>query len=453
MHDLTQGSIYRHLIQMSVPMMIGMFVQGLYLFVDLYFIAGLGAATVAAVSAASTLMFVSLALSQMLNIGTVSLIARATGAGDHLQANILFRQCMLISITLTVATLGFGYVGIDHYMQLVSQDPAVIQAGREFLQWYLPGLALTYVSTAIGAALRAVGVVKPTMLVQLGTVLINILLAPVLIAGWGTGIAMGAAGAGLASTLAIAIGVAMLWLYFRKSDHQVLDTSAGWRIDLPVWRRIIGIGFPAGAEYGLMFIFSSLVYVLIKDLGTDVQAAFGIGMRIMQAISLPAIALSAAIPAIAGQNLGAKHYDRVRLTFVAALQMTVVLMAVSMLANQLAAEPLMALFSHNSAVIAAGVLFIHIISWNYLTSSIVFCCSGMFQALGNTWPSLISSASRLLLFSAAAVWFSHQPGFRAEHVWVCSALSVLVQACISAWFLRREYRLRLPLAAPTMVGS
>src|SRR5574343_109638 len=120
MHDLTQGSIYRHLIQMSVPMMIGMFVQGLYLFVDLYFIAGLGAATVAAVSAASTLMFVSLALSQMLNIGTVSLIARATGAGDHLQANILFRQCMLISIGLTLGTLLAGYLGADHYMQLIS---------------------------------------------------------------------------------------------------------------------------------------------------------------------------------------------------------------------------------------------------------------------------------------------------------------------------------------------
>lgn len=446
MHDLTQGSIYRHLIKMAVPMMIGMLVQSVYLFVDLYFISALGPATIAAVSSASTLMFVSLALSQMLNIGTVSLIARATGAGDHLQANLLFRQCMLLSAALTLLTLLAGYIGTEHYMQLVSQDAAVISAGREFLHWYLPGLALTYVSTAIGAALRAVGVVKPTMMVQLFTVLLNILLAPILIAGWGTGMALGAAGAGLASTLSIAAGVVVLWVYFHKSNHQVLDTSAGWRLELGQWQRIIGIGFPAGAEYGLMFIFSSLVYVLIKDLGTDVQAAFGIGMRIMQAISLPAIALSAAIPAIAGQNIGAKQFERARLTFVAALKLTLVVMGLSMVANQLAAEPLMALFSQDAAVIAAGALFIHIISWNYLTSSLIFCCSGMFQALGNTWPSLISSVIRLALFTVTAVWCSRQAGFTAEQVWWCSIVSVLVQACVSTWFLRREYRLRLPPA-------
>ncbi|HAT40430.1 MAG TPA: MATE family efflux transporter [Rheinheimera sp.] len=444
MHDLTQGSISRHLIKMSVPMMIGMFVQGLYLFVDMYFIAALGAATVAAVSAASTLMFVALALSQMLNIGTVSLIARATGAGDHQQANILFRQCMLMGVGLTLGTLLAGYLGADHYMQLISQDPAVIAAGREFLHWYLPGLALTYVSTAIGAALRAVGVVKPTMIVQLLTVLINIILAPVLIAGWGTGLALGAAGAGLASTISIAIGVLFLWVYFHKSEHQVLDTSDGWRLELAQWRRIMAIGFPAGAEFALMFVFSSLVYFVIQDLGTDVQAGFGIGMRIMQAISLPAIALSAAIPAIAGQNLGAGHIDRVRLTFRKALQMTVLLMGLSMIANQLAAAPLVALFTTDAGVIAAGVLFIQIVSWNYLTSSVVFCCSGMFQTLGNTWPSLISSAVRFGIFAVVVLYLHSQPGFSAHDVWITSALSVLVQAALSYWFLRREYRLRLP---------
>ncbi|WP_430456458.1 MATE family efflux transporter [Rheinheimera sp.] len=444
MTDLTQGSVSRHLINMATPMMIGMLVQGLYLFVDMYFVASIGPAAVAAVGAGSALMFLVLALTQMLSVGTVSLIARATGAGDHVYANQVFRQSMLLAGSLTALTLLAGVLLQDFYLQTVSTDPAVRQAGAEFLQWYLPGLALAFVSTAIGSALRAVGVVKPAMVIQLLTVLLNLILAPVLISGWGTGWALGVAGAGLASTLASAAGLVMLWQYFRRCQHQVLDTSAGWSLQLPVWRRLLAIGLPAGGEYALMFLFTAFVYWVIRDLGTDVQAAFGIGMRIIQAVSLPVVALSFAIPAIAGQNLGAGLLLRVHQTMRAALMLSVGLMLLIFLFSQLEAESLMRWFTQDAAVVLAGVVFIKIISWNYLTSAVVLTCSGMFQALGNTWPSLLSSAVRLVLFVGPVLWLSQQPAFTPTQVWWCSALSVLVQGLLSfsllQWQLKKMHQ-------------
>lgn len=440
MTDLTQGSVRRHLIQMATPMMIGMLVQGLYLFVDMYFVASIGPAAVAAVGAGSALMFLVLALTQMLSVGTVSLIARATGAADHDYANQVFRQSMLLAASLTVVTLLAGFVLQDVYLQTVSTDAAVRQAGAEFLQWYLPGLALAFVSTAIGSALRAVGVVKPAMVVQLLTVLLNLILAPVLISGWGTGLPLGVAGAGLASTLASAVGVVMLWVYFRRCQHQVLDTTAGWSLQLPVWRRLLAIGLPAGGEYALMFLFTAFVYWVIRDLGTDVQAAFGIGMRIIQAVSLPVVALSFAIPAIAGQNLGAGLHARVHQTMHAALQLSFGLMLLIFLFSQFEAETLMRWFTADTAVVLAGVVFIKIISWNYLTSALVLTCSGMFQALGNTWPSLLSSAVRLLLFILPVLWLSQQPTFTPTQVWWCSALSVLVQGLLSFSLLQWQLK-------------
>lgn len=440
MTDLTQGSVRRHLIQMATPMMIGMLVQGLYLFVDMYFVASIGPAAVAAVGAGSALMFLVLALTQMLSVGTVSLIARATGAADHDYANQVFRQSMLLAASLTVVTLLAGFVLQDVYLQTVSTDAAVRQAGAEFLQWYLPGLALAFVSTAIGSALRAVGVVKPAMVVQLLTVLLNLILAPVLISGWGTGLPLGVAGAGLASTLASAVGVVMLWVYFRRCQHQVLDTNAGWSLQLPVWRRLLAIGLPAGGEYALMFLFTAFVYWVIRDLGTDVQAAFGIGMRIIQAVSLPVVALSFAIPAIAGQNLGAGLHARVHQTMHAALQLSFGLMLLIFLFSQFEAETLMRWFTADTAVVLAGVVFIKIISWNYLTSALVLTCSGMFQALGNTWPSLLSSAVRLLLFILPVLWLSQQPTFTPTQVWWCSALSVLVQGLLSFSLLQWQLK-------------
>ncbi len=440
MTDLTQGSVRRHLVNMATPMMIGMLVQGLYLFVDMYFVASIGPEAVAAVGAGSALMFLVLALTQMLSVGTVSLIARATGAADHAYANQVFRQSMLLAGFLTVLTLLAGFLLQDFYLQTVSTDAAVRQAGAEFLQWYLPGLALAFVSTAIGSALRAVGVVKPAMAVQLLTVLLNLILAPVLISGWGTGLALGVAGAGIASMLAASAGVLMLWVYFRRCQHQVLDTSAGWSLQLPVWRRLLAIGLPAGGEYALMFIFTAFVYWVIRDLGTDVQAAFGIGMRIIQAVSLPVVALSFAIPAIAGQNLGAGLHDRVHQTMHAALQLSMGLMLLIFLFSQFEAETLMRWFTADAAVVLAGVVFIKIISWNYLTSALVLTCSGMFQALGNTWPSLLSSAVRLTLFILPVLWLSQQAAFTPLQVWWCSAFSVLVQGILSFSLLQRQLK-------------
>ncbi len=448
MTDLTQGSVRRHLVNMATPMMIGMLVQGLYLFVDMYFVASIGPAAVAAVGAGSALMFLVLALTQMLSVGTVSLIARATGAADHAYANQVFRQSMLLAGFLTALTLLAGFLLQDFYLQTVSTDAAVREAGAEFLQWYLPGLALAFVSTAIGSALRAVGVVKPAMAVQLLTVLLNLMLAPVLISGWGTGLALGVAGAGLASTLASAVGVLLLWVYFRRCQHQVLDTSAGWSLQLPVWRRLLAIGLPAGGEYALMFLFTAFVYWVIRDLGTEVQAAFGIGMRIIQAVSLPVVALSFAIPAIAGQNLGAGLHARVHQTMHAALQLSFGLMLLIFLFSQFEAEMLMRWFTADAAVVLAGVVFIKIISWNYLTSAVVLTCSGMFQALGNTWPSLVSSAVRLALFVMPVLWLSQQPAFTPTQVWWCSALSVLVQGLLSFSLLQWQLK-KMPTPALT----
>ncbi|MGH6877886.1 MAG: MATE family efflux transporter, partial [Rhizomicrobium sp.] len=91
---------------------------------------------------------------------------------------------------------------------------------------------------------------------------------------------------------------------------------------------------------------------------------------------------------------------------------------------------------------------LRIISWNFIAAGIIFSCSGLFQALGNTWPSLISSGSRLLTFVPVAVWLPLQPIFHIETLWYVSAASVAFQAMISLLLIRREFRRRMPMPAP-----
>jgi len=443
MHDLTQGSITQHLIKMAVPIAVGMLFQTLYFLVDLYFVAHIGDAAIAGVSAAGNLTFVVMALTQVLGVGTVTLIAQAAGRKDHDDANLVFNQSLLIASLCAAVTVVGGFLSIGPYMRTLGADAATTAAGIDYLSWYLPGLALQFAVISMGSALRGTGIAKPTMLVQMLTVVLNAILAPVLIAGWGTGKPLGVAGAGLATTISIAFGVVLLALYFARLEKFVGFEARLWAPRVDTWRRILAIGLPAGGEFALMFVYMAVIYTLIRDFGATAQAGFGIGSRVMQAIFLPAIAIAFAASPVAGQNVGAGLFDRVRATFRAATIIGSVLMIVLTLICQIKPEWFVRGFTHDEAVVAVAAEFLRYISWNFVASCIVFTCSGMFQALGNTVPALMSSASRFFTFALPAVWLSRQPGFQLHHVWLVSMASVALQAVFSLWLLRRQFQLRM----------
>jgi putative MATE family efflux protein len=443
MKDHTQGPIRGHILRMSVPMMVGMLVQTLYFLVDLYFVSRIGADALAGVSLAGNAVMVVIALTQVLSVGAVAVVSHAVGAKEPARANLAFNQSLSLALLCTAGALLLGYGGISAYLDAIGAGAGITDAGRSYLYWYLPGLALQFPLAAMGSALRGTGVAAPGMVVQLLTVLLNIVLAPVLIAGWGTGQPLGVVGAGLASTLAIAAGTVLMLLYYGRIDSYLALTRDALRPRLAVIGEMLRIGLPAGGEFLLMFIFTSAIYWIIRPFGPEAQAGFGIGMRVMQSVFLPAMAISFAVPAVAGQNFGAGLPDRVRDTFRQAVVIECSLMLLLAVLCHLVPEAMIGAFTHEPKVAEVGVGFLTIISTNFVAMGFVFACSGMFQAMGNTLPSLISSATRLVTFVVPAVWLSRQAGFELRQVWMCSVATVLIQAVVSGLLLRAQMRQRL----------
>src|SRR5256886_4985785 len=97
-------------------------------------------------------------------------------------------------------------------------------------------------------------------------------------------------------------------------------------------------------------------------------------------------------------------------------------------------------FPRQPDAVAVGSTYLRVISWNFLATGLIFTCSGLFQALGNTWPSLLSSGARLLTFVLPAVWLSTLPHFSLMQVWYLSVASVTMQALTSLALLQRELR-------------
>src|SRR5262245_25116367 len=180
-----------------------MIFQTLYYLVDLYFVAKIGGTAIAGVSAAGNIQFIILALTQVLGVGTMVLVSHASGRKDRDDANLIYNQSLVIAAILAAFTLVAGFGLSRWYLGKISADAAVVDAGMSYLMWFTPGMALQFALVAMGSALRGTGIAKPTMVVQVFSVVLNAILAPVLIAGVGTGRPMGVAGAGLASSIAV----------------------------------------------------------------------------------------------------------------------------------------------------------------------------------------------------------------------------------------------------------
>jgi putative MATE family efflux protein len=446
MKDLTQGSVLSHALAMAVPIFAGLVLVLLCGLIDLYFVAALGEAAIAGVGAAGNAGFLVSALTQIVSVGTLAAVAQAVGRKDRADANFIFNQSLGLSAVCGVCILAAGFAVARPYMNSVAADAATVEAGTAYLVWFMPALALQFAMLAMSSALRGIGIVKPTMYAQALTVAINVILAPVLIAGWGTGYALGVKGAGLASSLAVGIGVVTLWAYFQLAENYLAVDRRQWRPQIEQWKRILRVGLPAGGEFAIMFAYMAAIYYAIGEFGPAAQAGFGIGSRVLGLIQVPAMAIAFAAAPIIGQNFGARNGARVKATVRNVLMAATVVMVIATAATQWQSELLLKGFTQDRVAVSEGALFLKMVSLNLVAQGLIFTCSSAFQGLGNTRPQLISSTVRLITYVIPTLWLSAQSGFRVEQVWYLSIATTTVQALLSLWLLGRELRKRLVFA-------
>lgn len=443
MQDLTTGSVTRHLLKATSFMLVTMVFQTLYFLIDLYWVGRLGTGAVAAVGIAGNLTFLVLALTQMLGVGTTTVVSHAVGREDHEQALYLFNQSQVLAMLTGFLFLVIGLATRKAYSAALGADANTAKLADDYLLWFIPAMALQFGLVAMGSALRAVGNFKPGMIVSSVTVVINMILAPILIFGWGTGHAFGVAGAAISSLIAIVIAVVWLATWFFPRDAYLRFVVADWRPHPATWRRMLAIGLPAGFEFAITALYLVIVYSITRPFGAAAQAGFGIGMRVIQAGFMPVVALGFSVAPVAGQNFGARRAQRVKDTFRDGAIMAAAVMLLLAIACHFAPGALISAFSKDPAVIEVGAEYLRIVSFSFVASGVLFVGSSMFQAMGNTVPSLITSGARILLVAIPSVILARMPGFELRWIWFLSVGSVLVQLVISMLLLRREFGRRL----------
>lgn len=445
MKDLTTGSLNGHLLKTTGFMLVGMVLQTLYVLVDLYWVGRLGTEAVAAVALGGNVTFIVLAASQALGVGTTTLVAQATGRKDQVTAQAIFGQSQVLSLFVAALFLVTTYLTRDAYITALSPDARTAELAHEFLSWFLPAMALQFGMVAMSSSLRGIGRFKPGMAVHAGSVAVNMVLAPMFMFGWGPFAPMGVAGTALATFIAVIVGVLAMSAYFVSSRAYLRLSSVEWRPDVARWMSILKVGGPAGMEFALLAVYLVVVYGVTRPFGAAAQAGFGIGMRVLQSGFLPVVALGFAVGPVAGQNYGAGKFDRVRGTFRDAAGLAMGVMLIFSLVAHFMPESLLAPFSSDPAVLMVGAEYLRIVSWSFVGSGVIFVSSSLFQAIGNSVPPLIASATRTGLAIIPLLFLSRMSGFALHWIWWLSVSTVAVQVFMNLWFLRREFRTRLPM--------
>ena len=369
--------------------------QTIYGVVDTLWLGRLGKVAVAAPTIAFPLVFFMISIGFGVTIAGTALVAQYTGARRHEEANQaagqVFSFTVIISFVLAIA----GFAAARPIMTLMGAETDLIGPASAYLRIIYAGLPTMFGMFVVTALLNGVGdTVTPMKLMGVSTVL-NILLDPLLIFGWGPFPAWGVAGAAIATVVSRGI-IALLGLYLLFSGRLGLHIRPHHlRLHWESVKHIIGIGLPAAlGQSGTALGFTVMTGILAR-FGTALVSAFGIGNRFVSIALMPAMGLGQATATMVGQNLGAGRPHRAVRSAWIGIGISSAILVVAAIASYLLRTELVRIFIDDAEVIALGARMLVLVSIAFPFMGVIQVVIGTYQGSGHTLYSMFFSLFRL----------------------------------------------------------
>ncbi len=438
--DLTEGSIVGNILYMGVPSMIGFAAMVIYELTDMFWVARLGAAQVAAVTLFASFAWVVGSINQLVGSGSVALISRRFGEKNIRATENTIEQTLVLKFLIGLPMGIVGYLTITHILKLMTSDADVIQLGTAYGRIFFLGLPFMFTSYSVYTALRGIGDAPKAMYIMLFSTGLNMALDPIFIIWLGLGIRGAAIATVLSAICAVAVGIVVL----ASGRERVRIGIAGFRFDLSVIRRIVEIGFPPFIEGIARSVAFWLLAIFVATYGTLIVASYGICTRIVEFGIIFAVGLEMGSSAIIGQSLGAGKSDRAESTAkksaLLALGVALVLSAIELGFG----KEIMQVFGKSPEVKTTGarVLAYFAISQPFVAAAIGL--SSAFYGSGNTWPPTISGLLTSWVFqiplTAVLVYLVEYP---PEAMWIVMiAGNIIYLGILIYWFRRGRWKLR-----------
>ncbi|RMG78906.1 MAG: MATE family efflux transporter, partial [Bacteroidetes bacterium] len=309
-NNLTDGSILKSLIALSVPIIFANILQTAYQLTDTFWVGRLGTVAVAAVSISFPIIFLIISLGGGMAMAGTILVAQYKGREDKKAVDHITSQTLLMVFLISIILAITGYVLSPFFIRLMGAEPAVFSSAVSYMKISFIGMIFMFTYMVFQSLMRGVGDVKTPMYIVLGTVLLNLILDPLFIFGYGFVPALGVSGAAIATIgtqgLAAIIGIILLLKGKYQIQLHLNDLEPDWLLI----KKMFKLGFPASIEQSTRALGMIIMTFLIANFGTLTLAAYGIGSRILSFIIIPALGLSMSTSTLVGQNIGAGKIER-----------------------------------------------------------------------------------------------------------------------------------------------
>ncbi|CCK77709.1 MATE efflux family protein [Oleispira antarctica RB-8] len=409
--EIVSAPVGRVLYKLTLPMVIGIVAVFFFNLVDTYFIALLGTQSLAAVSFTMPIAMIVMNLAIGLGIASSALIARATGSRDYSLAQNYVAATLLLTLATSILMLILGLVFNDDLFLLLGADEDLLPLIWEYMQFWWPGVVVMMLMIVINSSMRAVGNTKLPSIMMLGSAVLNAILDPILIFGFGPIEGMGVAGAALASTLCWLIVVIVMMFSLAKIDLLHWGKLT-FKALLSIWQRLMSLGIPAMITNVLVPVASGFLLAMIAPMGEQSIAAFGVGARIEPFAIVAILALTSTIPVFVGQNFAAGRHERIWQALSISVRFILVWQIVVWLALWAISPFLATIFSQDQVVIDQIVVYLMIMPVGYAGMGIVLCANSALNALQKTSVSMLLNLVRLSAFYVPLAWLGgHYYGF------------------------------------------
>ena len=387
--DFTQGSISVNLVRLAWPLVAGNLLQTVYNLVDMFWVGRLGATEIAAVSIVFPTDWLLVSVGMGITVAGAAFVSQWTGAKRPREAERVAAQMISVAVLSAVLLSTVGHLVRLPLLRLMGATGEIFPDALAYMTVIIWSVPFTFLFFAFRSSLRGAGDTMRPMYLTVFSNLLNVVLDPVLIFGWGPAPAMGVAGAAWATLISRALA-GLVGLGFLLSGKLALRIRPADLV--PRWetaRELLRLGLPASLD-GAARSFSSVAMVaIVARLGAVATAAYGIVNRVMSMIWTTSAAVGQAVGTGVGQNLGAGQLARSRQVAWTGVALDLVFLGAGGLLSVALAPGIMRVFVHDAEVIEQGAAFLRVVGWSFGFAGGVQVVQGAFQGAGRTTASMI----------------------------------------------------------------
>ncbi len=366
-YDYTKGSLRGAIVLLAIPMILELSLESVFAVVDMFFVAKLGANAIATVGLTELAITIVYSVAIGLSTAATAVVARRTGEKDPEGAAHAGMLSIVIALIITVVISTIGFIFAPEILTIMGAAPDVVRDGAGFTRIMLGGSIVIILLFLINGIFRGAGDAAMAMKSLWIASLLNIILCPMLINGYGPFPELGLEGAAIATTIGRGTGVLYQCYHLFKGNGFIKPKAYHFKWDLPVIKTLVEVATPAT----LQFIIQSgswiaLGVLVAKTGGTEAMAGYQVAIRNIVFFILPAWGLSNAAATLVGQNLGAKQPERAEQSVLLTMKYNAYFMAGVMLLFVLFASPIISIFTTVPEVHRFATLALQIIGSGYI---------------------------------------------------------------------------------------